>query len=352
MILDVLLALVGVAALVAGAEFLVRGASALALRFGLSPLVIGLTVVAFGTSAPELAVSLGAALGGTSDVAIGNVIGSNIFNVLVILGTAALIRAQVVQRRLVRSEVPLMVVVSLVAALMAHTDERIGRVEGLVLVLSGAGFTWWLMRSSRSADDEADAPGTSHAGVLTSLGFVVGGLIGLVAGAQAMVSGATSIARDLGVSELIIGLTVVAIGTSLPELATSLVAARRGQTDIAVGNVVGSNLFNLMIVLGATSAISPVPVVGTAIRIDLLVMVGVAVLCLPVFFTGHRVSRWEGGVFVAAYVGYTTYLILRDSGTAVAADLGTALLVFGLPPIVLTLGILSARQMRDERRTT
>ena len=312
MLVDILLMAVGVTALVAGAEFLVRGASSLAIRLGLSPLVIGLTVVAYGTSAPELAVSLGAAAGGTTDVALGNVVGSNIFNVLVILGISAVVRAQVVHRRLVQVEVPLMVGVTGLVVVIALATGEVGRPAGIALIAGGIGFSWWLVRSARrSPQGEPDAPGTGRMGTLPAAGLVLAGLVGLVLGSQAMVGGATSLAADLGVSELIVGLTIVAAGTSLPELATSLVAARRGQTDIAVGNVVGSNIFNLLIVLGATATVLPVPAVGGGIRIDLIVMAAVAVLCLPVFFTGHRISRGEGAVLVTAYLGYAAYLILR-----------------------------------------
>jgi cation:H+ antiporter len=349
MALDALFILVGVVALVFGADWLVRGASSLAERIGVSSLVIGLTVVAFGTSAPELAVSVGAALDGSTDVALGNVVGSNVFNVLVILGAAAVIRAQVVHRRLVRIEVPFLIVVS-AGVLLAAADGIIGRLEGVLMVAIGVGYTVWLVVAARRAHEpEPDAPGTGHHRTPVALGLVAAGLVALVAGAQALVNGATGIARVLGVSELVVGLTVVAAGTSLPELATSLVASRRGQTDIAVGNVIGSNLFNLLIVLGTTATILPVPASLAARTVDLPVMTVVAVACLPVFFTGHRVSRWEGWVFLGGYLGYVTYLVLRGIGSPVASDLGTALAVFTLPPVLLTLIVLAARELRAER---
>ncbi|MFO7548774.1 MAG: calcium/sodium antiporter [Acidimicrobiia bacterium] len=350
MTVDVLLIAVGVVGLVFGADWLVRGASSLAERLGVSPLVIGLTVVAFGTSAPELAVSVGAAIGGSTDVALGNVVGSNIFNVLVILGAAAVVRAQVVQRRLVRIEVPFLIAVS-AGALLVATDGEVGRAEGVTMIAVGVGYTVWLIVAARrSREPEPEVPGSGHHRTPAALGLVAVGLVALVAGAQALVSGATGIAGDLGVSELVVGLTVVAAGTSLPELATSLIAARRGQADIAVGNVIGSNLFNLLIVLGTTATILPVPASIAARTVDLPVMTVVAVACLPVFFTGHRVSRWEGWVFLAGYLGYATYLVLRGIGSPVASDLGTALAVFTLPPLLLTLAVLAVRQLHAERR--
>lgn len=326
---------VGVVALVVGAELLVRGAASIASRFGIEPVVIGLTVVAFGTSAPELAVSVGAALGENTDVAFGNVVGSNIINILLILGASAAIGGLAVTQRIVRIDVPLLIAVSVVAFLMA-LDNSVGRVDGLILFAGVVTYTAWLVRTSRQAG-AGDVEG-EFAESLEDLEveivdkplavqalLVVLGVGALVLGAQLLVAGATDIAEELGISDLVIGLTVVAIGTSLPELATSVMAAIRGQRDIAVGNVVGSNLFNLMSVLGATAAISgDVPVSDASLRIDLPVMLAATVVLLPIFWNGFVIRRWEGIVLVAFYVVYATFLVLDSSDHSAAAVVGPA----------------------------
>jgi cation:H+ antiporter len=260
-----LLLLAGLAALVTGAELLVRGASRLALRFGTSPLVIGLTVVAFGTSSPELAVSVQSGLAGQADIAVGNVVGSNIFNVLAVLGLAALVAPLVVQQRLVRFEVPLVVGLSVLVLVMVQ-DRRVGAVDGLLLLGGLIGYTVFAIRQSlreatavRSEYDQAFGVGASGwlARLPAQVVFVLGGLGLLVLGAKWLVDSAVSIARSLGVGEAVIGLTVVAAGTSFPELATSVVAAMRGERDIAVGNVVGSSVFNLLGILGTAALVTP-----------------------------------------------------------------------------------------------
>ncbi len=312
--------------LVVGAELLVRGASALAVGAGVSPLVVGLTVVAFGTSAPELAVSLQSALGGQADIAVGNVLGSNIANVLLILGVSACVTPLAVQMRLLRIEVPLLIFVTGLAYLFAWQGS-IGRVEGLIFVCGAVAYTVFAVRQSRreSAAIQAefaeaygpadgDAKPASIVGIIVQILFVVAGLGVLVFGADLLVDGAVRFARGFGVSELMIGLTIVAVGTSLPELAASLVAAARGERDIAVGNVIGSNLFNLLFVLGGAAMIVPVPVADQAIHLDFPVALGAAVLCVPVFFTGSRVSRLEGALFLGGYVLYVAWLISVAAG--------------------------------------
>lgn len=353
-----LLLVVGFALLVAGAEMLVRGAVRVAAAAGISSLVIGLTVVALGTSAPELAVSVKAGLAGQADIAVGNVVGSSILNVLLILGLSALIVPLTVDRQLVRLDVPIMIGVSLLTCLLA-LDGRLGRLEGALLATGLAVYVVWSIRVSRH---QADAvPEVAHAAVsrgphpwtwwVASATLTLGGLGLLVMGARFMVDGAVVLARALGVSELVIGLTVIAAGTSLPEVATSVMAALRGERDIAVGNVVGSNIFNLLGVLGATAVVSPhgVAVAPAALRFDLPVMLAVAVACLPVFLTGFTISRAEGALLLGYYVAYVTYLSLHASGHAAEEVVGAGLIWFALPLTALGLGLATWRVLRPAR---
>lgn len=341
--------LIGGLFLIGGAEMLVRGASRLALSAGISPLVIGLTVVAFGTSSPELAVSVGASLSGQADVALGNVIGSNIFNVLLILGLSATITPLIVAHQLVRIDVPIMIATSILTLILA-LDGRVGQLDGLLLLASGATYTLFLIRQSRLAvPANGEMPVESNQGnwVANAL-FIVGGLALLVLGARWLVDAAVTTATLLGLSELVIGLTIVAAGTSLPEVATSVLASLRGERDIAVGNVVGSNIFNVLLVLGAGSAVTsagmPVPI-GT-LTFDLPVMIGVSVAALPIFFTGYRIARWEGIVFLGYYFTYTTLLILQATEHDAAPAFGAALLFFVVPLTILTIGIITVRAIR------
>ncbi|HEY5790705.1 MAG TPA: calcium/sodium antiporter, partial [Gammaproteobacteria bacterium] len=293
---DLGLLLLGLLLLVAGAELLVRGAVRLAGAWGVSPLVVGLTVVAFGTSAPELAVSLSAAWRGQAgaDLALGNVVGSNIFNVLLILGLSAAITPLVVAQKLVRVDVPLMIGVSLLVLLLA-LDGAIGRGDGLLLFAGIVAYSVFaVVHGRREADavaqQYADAlDGAPAGGPARHLGLVLVGLVLLVLGARWLVHGATGLARGFGVSELVIGLTVVAGGTSLPEVATSVVASLRGQRDIAVGNVVGSNLFNLLGVLGLSGLAAPdgLVVIDSVRGFDLPVMIAAAIACLPIYARGR-----------------------------------------------------------------
>ena len=333
-------------ALVAGAEALVRGASRLALVLGMSPLAVGLTVVAFGTSAPELAVSTSAAWRGEPDLAFGNVVGSNIFNVLLILGVSALAAPLAVARKLVRVDVPVMIGVSLVAAALA-ADGRVGRVDGLLLVSGLIAYTVFTVRTTgrEAATEAGPAPPWSARTVLVSVAGIAIGLALLILGSHWFVEGATAVARSLGVSELVIGLTIVAAGTSLPEVVTSLVATVRGEREIAVGNVVGSNLFNLLGVLGVSAAVSPdgVGVAPAAMRFDLPVMIAAAVACLPIFVSGHRIDRWEGGVFLGYYVAYVTYLILHATQHDALPLFSAAMTAFVLPLTGLTILVVALR---------
>lgn len=331
--------LAGLAALVVGAELLVRGASRIAARAGVSPLVIGLTVVAFGTSAPELAVSVGGALSGQSDVALGNVLGSNTFNVLFVLGASALVVPLVVSSQLVRLDVPVMIGVSAVTMLLAW-DGKVSRLDGLLLIAGAVAYTVLLLRiAHRTGEEEATASAATDGSFARSAALAVAGLALLVLGARWMVQGAVTVAEMMGVSQLVIGLTVVAVGTSLPEVVTSLVAAFRGERDIAVGNVVGSNIFNLLCVLGATAAIAPDGVVVEAevLRFDMPVMVAVAVVCLPIFFTGLEIARWEGALLLGYYLAYSSYVVLAATGHAAQGTLADAMLWIVIPLTVATL---------------
>lgn len=314
------LVLAGFALLVFGAEFLVRGASKLAAVFGISPLVIGLTVVAFGTSAPETAVSAVSALSGQANIALGNVIGSNIFNVLLILGISALVAPLTVEQKLVRMDVPVMIVASL-AVYLFSLNGVIGRLEGLILFAGIIAYTVFLIRQSRRESQVVQAEYARAYGdkepflpktILKDTALILVGFGVLVLGSKWLVAGAVLIAQKLGVSDLIIGLTIVAAGTSLPELATSMVASFRGERDIAVGNVVGSCLFNLLAVLGLAGTVSPagIAVSPQSIHVDFPVMILSAVVCLPVFFTGKRISRGEGALLLGGYIAYTSYLVL------------------------------------------
>jgi cation:H+ antiporter len=350
-----LLLIAGLATLVAGAELLVRGASRLAAAAGISPLVIGLTVVAFGTSAPEMAASLGASLTGTADLALGNVVGSNIFNVFGILGLSALVAPLGVAVRLVRIDVPILLVVSLVVAGMA-ANGAIARWEGMLLLAFISGHTVWLVRAARrdgrAAEREfAAAAPSGGASTAAAVAAVVLGLAALVLGAGWLVDGAVAVASGLGVSERVIGLTLVAVGTSLPELATSVVAAVRGQRDIAVGNVVGSNLFNLTAVLGLAATASPagVAVAGQALRIDLPVMVLTALICLPVFFTGFEISRREGLAFLTALAAYLGWVVADAVGGDVPKVVMVAMVACGAAALLAT-AVESARQLRRSQR--
>lgn len=349
----------GLVLLVAGAEVLVRGAAKLAAQFGIPPLIIGLTVVAFGTSAPETAVSVQSAFNGSGDLAIGNVIGSNIANVLLILGMTALIAPLIVSRQLIRLDVPIMIGASLLTFGLAW-DGSLSRLDGALLfagVLTYTGFLIYSARKDKGSDDDEfakefglDEAPKPYAWVI-NLGLIIAGLVLLVAGSNFLVEGAVTLARALGISELVIGLTVVAIGTSLPELATSILAAIKGERDIAVGNIVGSNIFNLLCVLGLASLVSPaaISVSPNALAFDFPVMIAVAVACLPIFFAGYRINRWEGLLFLAYYVAYTLYLILSSTGRPFADVMGEAMLGYVLPLTAVTLVVIAARAWRKQR---
>jgi cation:H+ antiporter len=356
MILALLFA-AGLVLLLVGAEALVRGASRLALALGLAPIIVGLTVVSIGTSAPELAISVGGALSGSPDLALGNIVGSNIANVLLVLGVVALITPLVVQRQLVWLDVPIMIGASVLCFVMA-LDGHIARWEGGLLLVGAVAYTLYLIRLARRKPEQVperpgvgDGAASRRNGLLLQAALIVVGLALLVVGARLLVRAATGMASALGLSELIIGLTVVAVGTSLPEIATSILAAIRGERDLAVGNIVGSSIFNLLLVLGATALIAAdgVAVSPVALRFDLPVMTAVAVACLPIFFTGHCIARWEGAVFVGYYAAYTAYLLMAASRHDALEDFRFGMIYVVIPMTAITLAALALDAMKARR---
>lgn len=354
----ILLFVTGLIFLIVGAEVLVRGASRLAAIMRITPLVIGLTIVAFGTSSPELAVSIKAALSDQASLAVGNVIGSNIFNILFILGLSALIVPLVVSQQLVRFEVPLIIAISVVV-LIFSLDGTFSRTDGLMLVAGLAIYVLFLIYQSRRESAKVKEEYANEFGTesnvkyswATNIVMVLGGLALLVLGSRWFVNGAVSFAQYLGVSELVIGLTIVAAGTSLPEVVTSVIAAVRGERDIAVGNVVGSNIFNILGVLGCASIVAPAGIeVTTAVsRFDLPVMIVVAFACLPIFYTGGLISRKEGALFLGYYAAYTLYLVLAASDHDALPSFSAAMLYFVIPLTMFTLIIVALREMSSRK---
>ncbi|HCE29925.1 MAG TPA: sodium:calcium antiporter [Comamonadaceae bacterium] len=339
----------GLAALVVGADILVRGASRLALSFGISPLVVGLTIVAFGTSAPEMAVSAGAVLNGQTGLAMGNVVGSNIFNVLFILGLSALIAPLVVHVQLIRQEVPILIGASLLLLILS-LDGRISLLDGGLFFGLLLAYTVFLVVQSRREtqaaqaefDAELHAPpaGAWDARLPVQIALIVAGLGLLVLGSDWLVTSAVAFAQALGVSDLVIGLTIVAAGTSMPEVATSVAAALKGERDIAVGNVVGSSTFNILGCLGLSGLVAGsagLAVAPALLAFDIWVMLAVALACLPIFLSGREIARWEGFVFLGYYVAYVTYLILSAQHHAALETYSTVMMSFVIPLTVITL---------------
>jgi cation:H+ antiporter len=309
--MDYLFILIGMVLLYFGGEFLVKNAVTLARSWGVSTMVVGLTVVAFGTSSPELAASLAAALQGSPEIAVGNVIGSNIFNILGILGLTSVIAVIKVQSQFIVREVPVLLAVTVLSILLL-LDGSLGRLEGLIFVLLLGAYIWFLYFASQKdrvlEAEMKEAYTDGKATWRTYLGVVLG-LVLLGVGARVLVLGAVGVARGFGVSELVIGLTVVALGTSLPEVAASVIAALKKEPDIALGNVIGSNIFNILCIMGITALVSPIGVSWGAIARDVWVMLGVSVLLVPFLLTGRRLSRLEGVIFLAIYMGYVAVLL-------------------------------------------
>ena len=356
MFIPVLLILVGLLLLVAGGELLVRGASTLARLARIDPLLIGLTVVALGTSAPEMAVCLYAALSGQPELALGNVVGSNIANVLLILGLSAIAAPLVVGTRLVRLDVPVMIVAS-AALLLVGWDGVITQTDGLILFSGLMAYLGWLFFQSRAKNDSVATSEdlldktTTWGQIGVQLLYVAVSIVLLVFGSNLLVQGASEIARQIGVSDLVIGLTVVAVGTSLPELAACLMAVLRGNRDLAVGNCVGSNILNILAVMGLTGIIAPdgVRVPMTALQSDIPIMIVVAFACLPVFATGNRISRWEGFVFFGYFIVYIVWLFVVQTDAPSKDIYAFTILVFVLPLTVITFALIAFRRIRANR---
>ncbi len=316
----------GLVALIIGGDLLVRGASRLAAAWGIPSIVIGLTVVAFGTSTPELAVSLGAAFDGNADIAVANIVGSNIFNVLFILGISALICPLVIHSQMIRREVPIMIGIS-VLLLLVSLSGTIGRLEGGFLFLCVLAYTYWLVREAlqqKSENAELTKESEQEFGKLQSPGsgklsaalLLIVGLGIVMLGAEWLIDGAILTAKSFGVSDAVVGLTIVAAGTSLPEVVASIMATIKGERDIAIGNVIGSNIYNVLAILGLTGLIVPqgLAVSDEMLWIHIPVMVAVAVVCWPFFRSGKELSRLEGGIFFGGYIAYTVFLIQRSGG--------------------------------------
>ncbi|OGT59666.1 MAG: hypothetical protein A3E01_04165 [Gammaproteobacteria bacterium RIFCSPHIGHO2_12_FULL_63_22] len=308
MFLAVISILAGLVLLALGAEGLVRGSSSIALRMGVAPLVIGLTVVAFGTGSPEIVVSVQAAISGNSDLALGNIVGSNICNLALILGVAAIARPLHVRSALLHREVRLMIAVTLLLGVLLY-DGTLSRLEGAALAIGAVLYTvgtYWAARKDRDkavAAQFAQSLPDPQSSRARSVALVLGGFAGLLVGAHVLVSGAVTIAQAMGMSQVVIGLTVIAIGTSLPELATSVVAALRNDADVAFGNVLGSNILNILLVLGLVAMIRPISSAGLRPH-DLGMMLGTAIIIYPLMWRGRILNRWEGTLLVLGYAAY------------------------------------------------
>jgi len=337
----------GVVLLISGAELLVRGASNLAARFGISKLIIGLTVVSLGTSAPEFAVSLQAGFAGQTDILLGNVVGSNIANILLVLGLIAIITPIRIEKKLIRIDVPIMIIVSFLLYLMV-LDGTLARWQSILLGTLLIAYLWFLAGENRVHIDTELTK--DKAPTWLQAIFVIVGLLLLIAGARLLVDSAVSLAEFLGVSELVIGLTVVAIGTSLPEIATSVVAAMRGESEIAVGNIVGSNIFNILAVLGIAGAIIPedLPVHSALIHFDLPVMLSASFACIPIFFSGYKISRREGVLFFGYFVVYIVWIVLSSTQHDLLEAFSNIMLYFVIPITLFTIAVIMGRVYRTK----
>ncbi len=352
----VLLLVVGLGLLVLAGNLVVESSSRLGRRFGLSPTVVGLTIVAAGTSAPELAVTVEAVRRGDTDLAIGNVVGSNIANVLLVLGISAAIGAIVVASRVVRADIPIMIGSSLLLVMLV-LDGELGRIDGVIMAVALVAFVIFTLRASTDSPtpspDTASSAGPRHHPA-RSVAELIGGIVLLAVAARLVVGGAEEIAVSLGVPQLIVGLTIVALGTSAPEIVTSVVAARRGHRDIAVGNAVGSNIANILLVLGVAGVIArdPIPVSNQVLTLDLPIMVAVAVACLPMFAWNFRLDRWEGGLFMAYYAAYLTFLVLDGTGHPARNPFAVVMVGFVLPLTVVTVATIAHRSREPDLGTS
>ena len=356
--MTLLIFFIGLATLVAGAELLVRGASRLGAIIGISPLVIGLTIVSFGTSSPEMAVSVKAALTDHPDIILGACIGSSIFNILFILGLCALFAPLVVSQQLVWFEVPIMIGAHLLLFVLC-LNGKIGRWDGLILfscIISYILFAIYKGRKENKAVEEeykeAFAENVTNSKskiIIKQITLIVSGLFFCVMGSGWLLDSAVKLAHSLGISELVIGMTIVAAGTSLPEVATSLVATIRGQRDIAIGNVIGSNIFNILGIIGVAGLVAPngIAVAPSILTFDLPLAIVACLACLPVFFTGHKISRWEGVVFLGYYAAYTSYLILAAKDHDSLPLFSMVMMWFAIPLTLVTAAVVLYRTVRQ-----
>ncbi|MEX0686277.1 MAG: calcium/sodium antiporter [Balneolales bacterium] len=355
----ILLFFVGLILLILGAEALVRGASRMATAFHITPLVIGLTVVAYGTGAPEVAVGINAAISGQSDITIGNIIGSNIVNILLIMGLSAILTPLSASHKLVRMDVPLLIAVSAIVMGLSMNG-FFTRMNGIILFSVLIIYTVYLIYRGRQSKEKREQIYDEHNDIQSNppkigareIGLIIGGIAFLVIGSGWLVEGAVAFAQFFGLSELIIGLTIVSIGTSLPELTTAVVAGFRNERNMAVGNIVGSCLFNLLGVLGLSSIFTPadIPVAASVIWFDIPVMIAASIACLPIFFTDGIISRWEGALFLCFYFAYTAYLILAAAHHDALTVLSTAMIYFVIPLTAITLFVLSMMEIRKRNK--
>jgi cation:H+ antiporter len=349
----------GLVILILGADLLLRGATRLAAAFGISPLAIGLTIVAIGTASPEIAVSLQAALSGQGDLTLGNVLGSNIFNILFILGMTAMVAPIVIAEQLIRMDAPIMLAASLLVLALA-LDGSLGLLDSFILLFCLIVYTIFALRQSRAeslkvqneyAAEFAQKQPRTTKNTLMNTFLILLGLSLLAIGSRWLVDSAVAIARTFRVSELIIGLTIVAVGTSLPEVTTSVIAALKKESDIAVGNAVGSNIFNLLGVLGSGALLSPggIPVAANILRFDFLVMIFVAMVSLPIFYIDNRISRVEGGLLLAYYIFYMAYIAMRATSSSALPAMTWFVIVF-VPITFVALVVFAVRSTRLKRR--
>ncbi len=343
---------IGLAALIGGAEVLVRSVSKLAVISGIPKLLIGLTVVAFGTSAPELAVSIQAGIDGQTDLMLGNIVGSNITNTLLILGISALVIPLKVNKNLIKWDVPIMIAVTIFVYLLA-SNGSISFIECLILSIILLVYLVYLARRKGSVQPETKQElKKGWFSVLINLFAAIAGLTALIAGARWLIGSALIFAEMAGVSELTIGLTVVAMGTSMPEIVVSLVAALKGEKDIAVGSIVGSNILNLLAVLGVSGLFIPgaIPVQAGLLSFDLLVLIGASLLCIPIFYTGHKIVRWEGILFLFFYFSYIFYIYLSSTEHDFLIVFVNVILFFVLPVVVFSMVTITYMEWKKRYR--
>lgn len=356
----IILFISGLVILILGADFLLRGATRLAAAFGISPLAIGLTIVAIGTASPEIAVSLQAAVNGQGDLTLGNVLGSNIFNILFILGMTAIVAPIVIAEQLIRMDAPIMLAASILVLGLA-LDGNIGIFDSLVLLACLIAYTIFALHQSRAeskkvqneyAEEFAEKQPRTTKNTVINIFFILAGLGLLAVGSGWLVESAVTIARALKVSELVIGLTIVAIGTSLPEVTTSVIAALKNESDIAVGNAVGSNIFNLLGVLGVGALLAPdgISVAARVLQLDFLVMIFVALVSLPIFFLDNRISQVEGLLLLTYYISYMTYIIMQATNSSALPAIMWFIALF-VPITFTALVIFAVKSSRARRQT-